>query len=238
MMKINNLTKHFGGLKAVSDVSFQVEKGEILGLIGPNGAGKTTCFNMIAGALEPTNGSIYYKDKNIGGLKPNQICHLGVARTFQIVKPLKKMTVAENILVATLNKAKNMKEASVKVQEVIQLLDIVDIQDIPASELSIGNLKRLEVARAVATSPELLLLDEPLGGLTTKEVNQAVDIIKKVNRTGVTIIIIEHIMKALMSMADRIVVLQNGMKIAEGIPQEISSDTNVIKAYLGENQYA
>lgn len=238
MMKINNLTKHFGGLKAVSDVSFQVEKGEILGLIGPNGAGKTTCFNMIAGALEPTNGSIYYKDKNIGGLKPNQICHLGVARTFQIVKPLKKMTVAENILVATLNKAKNMKEASVKVQEVIQLLDIVDIQDIPASELSIGNLKRLEVARAVATSPELLLLDEPLGGLTTKEVNQAVDIIKKVNRTGVTIIIIEHIMKALMSMADRIVVLQNGMKIAEGIPQEISSDTNVIKAYLGEDQYA
>lgn len=238
MMKINNLTKHFGGLKAVSDVSFQVEKGEILGLIGPNGAGKTTCFNMIAGALEPTNGSIYYKDKNIVGLKPNQICHLGVARTFQIVKPLKKMTVAENILVATLNKAKNMKEASVKVQEVIQLLDIVDIQDIPASELSIGNLKRLEVARAVATSPELLLLDEPLGGLTTKEVNQAVDIIKKVNRTGVTIIIIEHIMKALMSMADRIVVLQNGMKIAEGIPQEISSDTNVIKAYLGEDQYA
>lgn len=238
MMKINNLTKHFGGLKAVSDVSFQVEKGEILGLIGPNGAGKTTCFNMIAGALEPTNGSIYYKDKNIGGLKPNQICHLGVARTFQIVKPLKKMTVAENILVATLNKAKNMKEASVKVQEVIQLLDIVDIQDIPASELSIGNLKRLEVARAVATSPELLLLDEPLGGLTTKEVNQAVDIIKKVNRTGVTIIIIEHIMKALMSMADRIVVLQNGMKIAEGIPQEISSDPSVIKAYLGEDQYA
>ncbi|WP_307336055.1 ABC transporter ATP-binding protein [Caldalkalibacillus uzonensis] len=235
---MEKLTKQFGGLKAVSDVSFEVKEGQILGLIGPNGAGKTTCFNMIAGALPPSSGTVFFKGQEITGLKPNKICHLGIARTFQIVKPLKKLTVKENILVGALSKSKDIKEARKKAEEVIQLTEIEDITDLKASDLSIGNLKRLEMARALATSPEVLLLDEPLGGLTTKEVENAVKMTRKINQSGVTIIIIEHIMKALMSMADYIVVLQNGIKISEGTPKEVSADPEVIKAYLGEDAYA
>ncbi|MDQ0338141.1 branched-chain amino acid transport system ATP-binding protein [Caldalkalibacillus uzonensis] len=238
MIKVEKLTKQFGGLKAVSDVSFEVKEGQILGLIGPNGAGKTTCFNMIAGALPPSSGTVFFKGQEITGLKPNKICHLGIARTFQIVKPLKKLTVKENILVGALSKSKDIKEARKKAEEVIQLTEIEDITDLKASDLSIGNLKRLEMARALATSPEVLLLDEPLGGLTTKEVENAVKMTRKINQSGVTIIIIEHIMKALMSMADYIVVLQNGIKISEGTPKEVSADPEVIKAYLGEDAYA
>lgn len=237
MLKVDQLTKKFGGLTAVNQVSFEVRKGMILGLIGPNGAGKTTCFNMIAGHLPPSSGTIIFQGEEIQGKKPNQICHLGIARSFQIVKPLRKLTVAENILVAALSK-NPMKEAKKIAAEIIEFTRLGDLQRHSAGELSIGNLKRLEVARALATKPQLLLLDEPMGGLNPKEVDQAIELIRQVKQNRITIIIIEHIMKALMAVAEKIVVLNYGELIAEGKPEEISANQNVINAYLGDAVHA
>lgn len=234
VLEAQNLTKQFGGVKAVDDVSFTVQQGQIMALIGPNGAGKTTCFNMIAGTFEPTSGKVMYKGKNITGQKPYELNHLGIARTFQIVKPLAKLSVFDNLMVASLSKSKNVKAAKQKAEVIMSLTQLDAMAHTIAGKLSIGYLKRLEVARALATKPELLLLDEPMGGLTPAEVDRAIELIRAIRKMGITIIIIEHIMKAVMAVAESIVVLQNGKMIASGDPQDVVKNEAVIKAYLGD----
>ena len=234
ILSVEHLTKNFGGVTAVSDVSFQAEKGKILGLIGPNGAGKTTCFNMIAGAFPPSEGNIHFNGKDITGKKPHELNRMGIARTFQIVKPLSKLSVFDNVMVACLSKSKNIKEARQKAENVLEETNLIDIKSMLAGNLSIGNLKRLEVARALATNPALLLMDEPMGGLTPPEVDGAIELIKRINQKGTSIIIIEHIMKAVMAVSDYIIVLQNGELIAQGKPETVVKNENVIKAYLGD----
>lgn len=232
---VEKLKKQFGGLTAVKSVSFEVEKGEILGLIGPNGAGKTTCFNMIAGSFPPTEGKVIFEGKEISGKRPYELNGLGIARTFQIVKPLAKLSVFDNIVVACLSKSKNVREARKKAEETLLKTNMEHLTYETAGSLSIGNQKRLEVARALATEPTLLLLDEPMGGLTPSEVDNAIELIKSINNEGVSIVLIEHIMKAVMAVSDSIVVLQNGEMISKGKPDEVVSDVNVIRAYLGED---
>lgn len=234
ILKADRLVKRFGGLAAVNNVSFEVKKGEILGLIGPNGAGKTTCFNMIAGTFPPTEGKITFNGKDITGKRPYELNMYGIARTFQIVKPLAKLSVFDNVMVACLSKSKNIKEARRKAEIFLEKTGLTELKDHIAGSLSIGNLKRLEVARALATEPVLLLMDEPMGGLTPSEVDQAIELIRAINKEGVSIVIIEHIMKAIMAVSDSIVVLQNGELISKGKPEEVVKDENVIKAYLGE----
>lgn len=238
ILKVQNLVKRFGGLAAVNDVSFEVEKGKILALIGPNGAGKTTCFNMIAGFMPPTEGKVIFDGKDVTGHKPYTLNAHGMARTFQVVKPLAKLSVFDNVMVACLSKSKNIKHAREEAMAVLERTSMTSMQDTLAGALSIGNLKRLEVARALATKPTLLLIDEPMGGLTPSEVDHAIELIHTINSEGVSIVIIEHIMKAVMAVAHSIVVLQNGELIASGQPEDIVKDEQVIKAYLGEGYAA
>ncbi|ALS25190.1 MULTISPECIES: ABC transporter ATP-binding protein [Paenibacillus] len=234
LLKIDRITKRFGGVTANENISFHVKEGQILALIGPNGAGKTTCFNMIAGVFPPSEGKIYYDGQDITGKKPHELNAIGIARTFQIVKPLAKLTVFDNLMVASLAKSKNIKEAQEKAKEMLSFTHLESLQHIPAGQLSIGNLKRLEVARAIATRPKLLLMDEPMGGLTPSEVDEAIRLIHQIRTNGTTIVIIEHIMKAVMAVSDHIVVLQNGVMIANGDPKAVMNDETVIKAYLGD----
>lgn len=234
ILKVDKLVKKFGGLTAVDQVSFEVERGEIFAIIGPNGAGKTTCFNMIAGTFPVTSGSILFDNQDIRGKKPHQLNRMGLARTFQIVKPLAKLTVYENVLVAGLSSSKHLQEAKTRAEEVLEKIGLDAYRDIPSGSLSIGNLKKLELARALATKPKLLLIDEPMGGLTPAEIDQLILLIKEINQEGVTIVIIEHIMRAVMALAERIAVLQNGRLIALGKPEEIVENEKVIKAYLGD----
>ncbi|MGF9798578.1 ABC transporter ATP-binding protein [Brevibacillus agri] len=234
MLKIEQVTKRFGGVIANENVSFEVEEGQVLALIGPNGAGKTTCFNMIAGVFPPSEGKIFYQGQDITGKKPYELNEMGIARTFQIVKPLGKLSVFENVMVASLSKSRNSKEAQENAKEVLAFTRLESLQGVQAGQLSIGNLKRLEVARAIATKPKLLLMDEPMGGLTPSEVDEAIELIRHIRRNGTTIVIIEHIMKAVMAVSDQIVVLQNGKLIANGEPNAVMNDENVIKAYLGD----
>ncbi|OFS85621.1 ABC transporter ATP-binding protein [Oligella sp. HMSC05A10] len=233
-LKVENLTKRFGGLTAVNNVSFEVKKGEVLALIGPNGAGKTTCFNMIAGFMSPSSGKVIFNGQDVTGQKPFVLNAQGLARTFQVVKPLPKLSVFDNVMVACLSKSKNIRVARDKASLVMAKTGLSDISETMAGALSIGNLKRLEVARALATEPSLLLMDEPMGGLTPPEVERAIELIHEINQQGVSVVIIEHIMKAVMAVAESIVVLQNGETIARGKPNEVVRDPQVIKAYLGD----
>jgi branched-chain amino acid transport system ATP-binding protein len=231
------VTKYFGGLAAVSNVEFDINEGEIVGLIGPNGAGKTTLFNLISGALPTTAGEIRYKDKRITSLKPNKICKRGIARTFQLIKLFSNMTVYENVLLASLfgvSKDINESDAERKSLELLEYVGLSAVRGIHAKNLTLGNQKRLELARALATEPELLLLDELMAGLNPAEVDQAMELVKRIRDKGITIFMIEHVMKAIMSVCDRIMVLHHGVKIAEGTPEEITTNTKVIEVYLGE----
>lgn len=234
LLEVKNISMFFGGLAALTDISFAVNKGEILGLIGPNGAGKTTLFNVINGFYRPSKGSVFFNGKRISGLKPNGICHLGLARTFQVVKPLQRMTVFENVLVSAYLRAKNRSGAEKTASEILEFSGLYDEKNVLSKSLPLGKRKRLEIARALATLPEMLLLDESFAGLNPTELNESIEIIKRIKARGTTIMIIEHHMKVIMSISDRIAVLNYGEKIAEGTPHEIVHNPLVVAAYLGD----
>jgi branched-chain amino acid transport system ATP-binding protein len=241
ILECSNVTKNFGGLTAVNNVTFIINRGEIVGLIGPNGAGKTTLFNLISGALPCKTGQISFKGNVISGLKPHQICQRGLARTFQSAKIFSDMTLRVNIMMGSLfGSSPNISSSEAKkvASECLEFVGLSSMKDLLAKDLTIVNQKRLEVARALATRPELLMLDEMMAGLNPTEVDQAMELIKKIQARGITILIIEHVMKAIMNVCSRIVVVHHGEKIAEGTPQEIASNPTVIEIYLGEGGYA
>jgi branched-chain amino acid transport system ATP-binding protein len=235
ILKVTDMTKDFGGLRAVDSLSLTIETGQILGLIGPNGAGKSTAFNCIAGVFAPTAGTIAFAGEKINGKKPWDLCKSGLARTFQIVKPFASKSVLYNVTVGSFIATNNRSEAEARALKVLEELNFSDKKDVRAGNLTIADRKRLEIARALATGPKLLLLDEVMAGLRPSEVDEMVAIIKQLRDSGITIFVIEHIMRAIMALSDRIVVIQFGKKIAEGTPDQIASDENVIKAYLGED---
>jgi branched-chain amino acid transport system ATP-binding protein len=229
-----NITKSFGGLTAVSKVSFQIERGGIVGLIGPNGAGKTTLFSLINGFYSLDQGSVLFLDEPIHQLKPNKICKKGIGRTFQIAKPFSNLTILQNVRMGAYNATHKMAIAEENALEVIHFVDLGEKKDQLAKNLTIEDRKRLELARALATKPKLLLLDEVMAGLNPTEIEVVALLIREINKKGVTIFLIEHVMKAIMPLSDRIIVLHHGEKITEGTPLEISKNPKVIEAYLGE----
>ncbi|MBL8690069.1 MAG: ABC transporter ATP-binding protein [Rhodospirillaceae bacterium] len=235
LLAARGLSKSFRGLKAVNDVSFVVNKGEVLALIGPNGAGKTTCFNLLAGAMPPDHGAVILEGRDITGFRADQACRAGIGRTFQVVKPFAGLSVLDNVAVGALNAAKHVGEAKERARAVLDLLDLGHKVDEPASSLTLPDRKRLEVARALATGPKLLLLDEVMAGLRPTECDRLVEILAGLNRRdGLTILLIEHVMRAVMKLAQRIVVLHHGEKIAEGAPEAVVRDPAVLDCYLGE----
>jgi branched-chain amino acid transport system permease protein len=237
--EVQTLNKRFGGLVAVKDVSFSIKKGEILGLIGPNGAGKTTIFNLITGFLPPDSGKIEFKGEKITGLKPpHQVCLRSIGRTFQLVKPFKDMTVVENVMVGAFARIKKAEEARHEATEILDFIGLSGHRDSLASSLTVADRKRLELGRALAARPELLLLDEVVAGLNPRETVEIIGIIKAVSNRGITLLMIEHVMRAVMTLSHRIIVVHHGEKIAEGIPAEISKEKKVIDAYLGEEYLA
>lgn len=235
ILKLEGLTKEFGGLRAIDNLSLEIKAGEIMGLIGPNGAGKSTAFNCIAGVYTPTSGQIFFSGENINGKRPWDLCKKGLARTFQIVKPFASKTVLYNVTVGSFATCDRRAEAEVKALKVLKFLNLDDKKDLLAGNLTIADRKRLEVARALATEPKLLLLDEVMAGLRPSEVDEVVEMIRNIRASGVTILLIEHIMRAIMALSDRVVVIQFGKKIAEGTPDQVANDANVIKAYLGDD---
>ncbi|MBA4392671.1 MAG: ABC transporter ATP-binding protein [Desulfobacca sp.] len=236
LLKLAGLTKFFGGLQAVSELSFEVQTGEILGLIGPNGAGKTTAFNLIAGFIPPSAGEIVFKGENIGGLKPYAVTRKGIARTFQIVKPFKKLSVLENVTLASFLKFPVRREAERAAAGILEKMGLGSKLLALATDLTLSEQKRLEIARALATEPKLLLLDEPMGGLNSTEIDLASKLVKEICREGVTIIWVEHVLKAIMNSSDRVVVINYGKKIAEGTPEQVVENPDVIAAYLGSKK--
>lgn len=234
LLSLREVTKHFGGLTAVKSVDLDLAQGEILGLIGPNGAGKTTLFNMISGSFTPSHGRVRFDDHDITRLKPHQICRLGIGRTFQIAKPFARMNVVDNVKIGVFLRVSNATKAEAKARDVIKLVGLAPAAEKPARTLTTSGRKRLELARALSTGPKLLLLDEVMAGLTPTESIEIVKLIHEIRDTGITILVIEHVMKAIMSLSDRVAVLHHGELIAVDTPVAIANDQRVIEAYLGE----
>ena len=236
MLEIKNLSKHFGGLKAIHDLSFHVQKGDFLGVIGPNGAGKTTLLNLITGYILPTSGEVIFQNQSIIGLKPFEVSRLGVARTFQIVRPFGEMSVEDNVLAAALFSAPKrigVEEGRTNAQRPLELTGLYDIRHKFARTLTIGGKKKLELARSLAVNPHLLLLDEVMGGLSFTEMTEIIEVLERIHFAGTTIVMIEHVMEAIMQLTDRVVVLNFGEKLFEGTPKEVMEHPDVIESYLG-----
>jgi branched-chain amino acid transport system ATP-binding protein len=240
LLSVQGVTKRFGGLQALSDVTFDLPEGQILGLIGPNGAGKTTLFNAVNGVYPPEEGRIIFRDKDVTTMKTYHHARMGMARTHQIVQPLNDLTVRENVMVGACfgRENQNLGQANETTEEVLEFVELSNRIDQMAGSLNVAQKKRLEMARALASRPFLLLLDEVLAGLNPSEIGNMVETVKKIRERGITIIMIEHVMKAVMNVSDRIIVLDYGLQIAEGTPEEISNNEKVIEAYLGDPKLA
>lgn len=241
ILEIDDVSKNFGGLRAISDLSFCLERREILGLIGPNGAGKTTLFNLISGFLKPTKGAIKFKGQPIHGLKPHKIVKKGITKTFQIPKPFHSLTLLENVVVSlfpNLGLRGEIQPIREKAEEIIEVVGLKEKKEMFPETLTQGNLKQLEIARALATDPELLLLDEPFAGLTLDEISQLTSLIQALHQKEISIIIVEHKLRELMKIVQRVIVLDFGQKIADGTPKEIVRLEKVIEAYLGSGGYS
>lgn len=239
LLKVEEVTKKFGGLTAVNQVSMHVNPGEIVGLIGVNGAGKTTLFNLIAGAYHVTSGRILFEGHEVQNMPSHKLARIGIARTYQIVKPFSNLTMLENTMVGALQKHSSVEEARRKAEEILDLVEMGDRKNVRGENLNLPELKRMEVARALATEPKILLLDEVMAGLNPTDSQRVINLIQKINQdSGLTIIIIEHVMKAVMTLSDRVYVLNQGRLIADGSPEEVTTHPEVIKSYLGEKRYA
>ena len=234
LLEIKNLNKSFGGLRAVIDFDLTIDKGEIVGLIGPNGAGKSTVFNLITGVYPPDSGHILFNAENIVNHKPYETCLKGIGRAFQVVKPFPDMTVLENTMVGAFSKMEKAGEAQVKAMEILDFVKLAPKRNLLAKNLTIADKKRLELARALATDPSLLLLDEVMAGLNAKETEDTLVLIRQIRERGITLFIIEHVMRVIMTLSDRVAIIHHGSKIAEGASKEVAQDERVIKAYLGE----
>jgi branched-chain amino acid transport system ATP-binding protein len=241
MLSIQNVSKHFDGITAIQDVSFEIGEEEIVGLVGPNGAGKSTLLNIVSGIYLPSSGSVIFNGEDITHLKPNKVCKLGIAKTFQLVQSFPELTALQNVTVGALfgNSGKvGMKEAEGKAEEKLGFVGYpMDKIHYPVKNLNIVELKRIQLARALSTDPKLLLLDEVTTGLNPTESNDAISLIQKIRESGITILMVEHVMRIIMNVSDRIVVLHHGEKIAEGTPEEIANDEKVVNSYLGEKTY-
>jgi branched-chain amino acid transport system ATP-binding protein len=234
MLEVHQISKWFGGISVLDHISLKIGPGEVVGLIGPNGSGKTTLFNVISGFYRTKTGTLQFEGRDIGRLNPEEICVLGLCRTFQITRPFSNLSVLTNVMIGTLSREKNLKKARMKAEEILEFVDLFEKRDLLGRSLTIADRKRLEVARGLATSPKLFLLDEVMAGLNPVELEGMVRLLRRLSDSGIALFIIEHIMGVIMKLSHRIIVLNYGKKIAEGEPSRIASDQNVIKAYLGE----